>query len=154
MFCFDCTNRASFDNIKQWVQNAEQFANPEAMKVLVGCKSDRIDSRVVSADESYAFAKVADMTYLECSSKTGTGVEEIYNVIVKELVERCRCGHVVVPAATRWCWCLSSYFYFPTIVYYYAFISIYAHVNTKIISENVLLVAAYTSRDVFTIQVH
>ncbi len=58
------------------------------MKVLVSCKSDRADVRVVPSDEARAFAKSLDMKYIECSSKTGNGVEEIFRVVAKELFER------------------------------------------------------------------
>lgn len=86
--CFDTTNRISFHNVKQWLQEVERFANPSVVKILVGCKADNELHRAVTQDEAKALAKNLTMKYLECSAKTACGTDEIFCVLTKQLFEK------------------------------------------------------------------
>jgi GTPase SAR1 family protein len=51
---YDITDRESFDNVKQWLNEIDRFACPNVNKLLVGNKCDLESKRAVE----YAEAKV------------------------------------------------------------------------------------------------
>ena len=53
---YDVTNKETFDNVKQWIQEIARYANENVERLLVGNKSDLTTKKVV---ESSA-AKVRD----------------------------------------------------------------------------------------------
>jgi Ras-related protein Rab-1A len=59
---YDVTNRESFYNIKVWLNDAQQLASKESVKLLLGNKTDvdkyseRSKIRQVSFQEGYDFA--------------------------------------------------------------------------------------------------
>jgi len=76
--CFDVTNRASFDNVKHhWMHEVERYANdpPELVIALIGCKSDLVAHRQVSAEEAVALAHELQLCgYYETTSASGDSV--------------------------------------------------------------------------------
>jgi GTPase SAR1 family protein len=51
---YDVTDQDSFNNVKQWLNEIDRYANENVNKLLVGNKSDLTSKRVVE----YATAKV------------------------------------------------------------------------------------------------
>lgn len=49
--CYDVTDKASFVHVKQWLQEVYRYACEDVNKILVGCKCDLVDKRVVSQEE-------------------------------------------------------------------------------------------------------
>ena len=56
VFVYDVTNKPSFENIKNWIKDAESKANDFKI-IIVGNKIDLNDSREVSFEEGKNFAK-------------------------------------------------------------------------------------------------
>lgn len=83
VLCFDCTNRASFEHIKSWLAEVDRYAQPAVVKVLVALKSDLTNHRVVGYEEAKEFADALQIKYVEASSKTGAGVQEVFRVCAK-----------------------------------------------------------------------
>eukprot|EP00004_Rigifila_ramosa_P026967 TRINITY_DN857_c0_g1_i9.p1 TRINITY_DN857_c0_g1~~TRINITY_DN857_c0_g1_i9.p1 ORF type:complete len:251 (+),score=39.69 TRINITY_DN857_c0_g1_i9:30-755(+) len=78
---YDITDRASFDALGPWLERAREFA-PDALLVVVGCKADLGDQRVVQADEVSALVAAEGLAgYVECSAKTGAGVESMFKAV-------------------------------------------------------------------------
>ena len=53
VLAFDLTSRSSFDNLDSWIkqfEGLEELLN--APKVLVGCKKDLNDARVINKEEA------------------------------------------------------------------------------------------------------
>ena len=72
---FDVTEKQSFDDLKQWVE----FANDQAAGakiILFGNKIDLNEKRVVSSEDISKFAESMNLTVYEGSAKTGQGVRD------------------------------------------------------------------------------
>lgn len=80
MIMYDITNHESFKKAQAKIgelRKAEDF--PESAKImLVGCKSDLVDQRQVTAKEAQAYAKAQGLEFAETSAKTGAGVKEAF----------------------------------------------------------------------------
>merc|ERR1712066_987057 len=57
IFCYDVTNKSSFDNLKSWLEEVEVNCNrPDFVRMLVGNKIDRADERVISTEQGVMMA--------------------------------------------------------------------------------------------------
>lgn len=73
---FDVTSRTSFVQLPKWIDAVrEHVGNKEIVVCLIGTKCDLADARKVSRQEGEAFARERNLLYVECSSKTGEGVD-------------------------------------------------------------------------------
>ncbi len=96
---FDLTNRQSYDDIKKWYKELEDFIGDKEIRVvIVGNKSDLKNQRVVKYQEGVQIVKeLSDkqtfmLSYIETSALTGENVEDAfkliaYNYIVKSKKE-------------------------------------------------------------------
>ena len=88
---FDLTRYGTFKNLTNWLTifneiNDKENQNPST--ILVGSKLDLEGLRAISKDEANKFAKdYKFQEYIECSSKTGENVDEIFNKIAKLMVK-------------------------------------------------------------------
>ncbi|MHA1121535.1 MAG: Rab family GTPase [Candidatus Heimdallarchaeota archaeon] len=84
---YDITNRNSFNSLDYWLKQIRQNAG-EVPVVLAGNKVDISDQRKVSTEEAQTFAADKNLLYLETSAKTGVSVPDLFEGIVKVIVER------------------------------------------------------------------
>ena len=54
---YDVTDRDTFENVRQWMQEIDKFATDNVCKVIVGNKCDLDESRKVSTEEGEELAK-------------------------------------------------------------------------------------------------
>jgi len=89
-FCFvyDVTHRPSFESIKKWLDEANENTSSDnkVVMMLIANKIDLSFSRVVTKEESEAFAREHNMLYCETSAKTKEGIEKAFDAI---------CGYIV-----------------------------------------------------------
>ncbi|KAH8824411.1 P-loop containing nucleoside triphosphate hydrolase protein [Flagelloscypha sp. PMI_526] len=90
----------SFDNIQErWISELREFI-PKVPIIVVGCKKDLRDDerrlkelarhyqRPISFDEGLAIAlKIGAGQFLECSAKTGDGVDEVFETAARAAME-------------------------------------------------------------------
>lgn len=85
---FDVSNRKTFDNISQWLQQIkDQLQNPSL--VLFGNKADLEKEKwKVSTEEAKKYAQTKGLTYFETSAKTRQGINDGFDYIVNETYNR------------------------------------------------------------------
>ena len=91
IFMYDITRYPTFKNLDDWLEvfdetNKEHGQN--VSKILVGSKTDLKDNRGVSKDEATKYTENKGfLNYIECSSKSGENVEQVFKTIAKIMLE-------------------------------------------------------------------
>ncbi len=92
IFMFDITRYSTIKDIDDWLSIFEYFVSEKEMNIpiiMVGGKSDLEDKRSVQSEEAIELANKYKLSgYIECSSKTGENVEQIFETITKEMIEK------------------------------------------------------------------
>tara|TARA_Y100000389_G_scaffold199456_1_gene237872 strand:+ start:1103 stop:1741 length:639 start_codon:yes stop_codon:yes gene_type:complete len=78
---FDTTNYESFKKVEFWLEKFQLYTTEMAPKpfILVGSKSDMTLIREVTQEEATLKAQELECIYIECSSKNGTNIDEIFD---------------------------------------------------------------------------
>lgn len=93
---FDVTNRASFANVRQWVDEVRKYTALHLVVCLVGNKADLKAQRQVTPEEGASLAtSLGAIAYQETSARTGTGVLDAFRAIAREAP---RLAHPAAPA--------------------------------------------------------
>lgn len=88
MVVYDCTDRASFDNLKQWMEEIARYGSQEVSRLLIGNKCDLAEKKQVSEGEGRELADSLKVNFLETSAKTGLRVEEAFQQMAAEIKNR------------------------------------------------------------------
>lgn len=92
IFMFDITRYVTFENLSNWItvfKSANETHNQDVPALLVGSKTDLKGLRTVPVKEAEKFARDNDFSdYIECSSKNGENVEELFRAITKIMMEK------------------------------------------------------------------
>lgn len=90
IFMFDITRYTSLENFDDWlyVFKNHNRENKEIPVLLVGGKSDLEDHRVVVKNDVLDLAQAyGDFEYIECSSKTGDNVEDVFTLLTRNILK-------------------------------------------------------------------
>lgn len=85
LLIYDVTSLESFKNIPQWIEDIEENAPRNTIKVLVANKVDMVNHRVVDEESGRSLAAKYSMKYFELSAKDQTGVVEVFDYIAKKV---------------------------------------------------------------------
>ncbi len=86
ILCYDVSNPISFKNLKRWVSELEENLGKKVPVLLVGNKVD-LENRV-SIDQAIAYAKKNNFLFVECSAKTGQGINEAFKQLAIEIYKK------------------------------------------------------------------
>ena len=78
---FDVSNKQTFTNIDKWIEDVRKERGTEAIIIIVGNKTDKVEERVVTPEEANDKAKEHSCAYVETSAKTGQNVQGLFNKI-------------------------------------------------------------------------
>lgn len=84
---YDITDRNSFDNINNWLNEIKKHAGPSVVKYLVGNKCDLEEERVVSKKEAKEFADNLGISWMETSAKERINIDDSFMGLTKEIYE-------------------------------------------------------------------
>ena len=76
---FDLTDRKSFDDLNQWLNDIHALCDPNAVVTLIGNKLDLTDQRTITSSEAEAFAQLHQLVYLETSALGGDNIQEAFH---------------------------------------------------------------------------
>lgn len=82
---FDLTDRKSFEDLNQWLNDVHSLCDPNAVVTLIGNKSDLIGQRAITQSEAEAFASMHTLSYLETSALGGDNVQEAFQRTAAEV---------------------------------------------------------------------
>ncbi|KIJ67170.1 hypothetical protein HYDPIDRAFT_126984 [Hydnomerulius pinastri MD-312] len=84
---YDVANRETFDALPKWFTEIDTYVSSKVPKIIVGNKLDKEHSRQVPTPEGSAFARAQSALFLEASAKTSVGVREVFEDLVKRILE-------------------------------------------------------------------
>jgi Ras-related protein Rab-1A len=85
---FALDSRESFMNVPNWYDEATRLSLDDTKVILVGCKSDL--PWAVREDEIKQMADDYEMPWALCSARTGEGIEEVFNMLIRESADTMR----------------------------------------------------------------
>jgi small GTP-binding protein len=89
---YDITYDKSLYNLEGWIEKYKEYAETlDVPMILVGCKAEIDETRLVSKDEALEFAKKHDLQIddiIECSAKTGENIKLVFVTIAKKIIEK------------------------------------------------------------------
>ena len=84
---YDITDRGSFNNINNWMEQIESFIGKEVKCILFGNKNDLENKRDVQIEEGKELAKKYNCPFFETSAKEGNNIEEGFKEIIMEIIK-------------------------------------------------------------------
>ncbi|XP_006893941.1 PREDICTED: ras-related protein Rab-26 [Elephantulus edwardii] len=88
LLLYDVTNKASFDNIQDWLSEIQEHAQHDVVLMLLGNKVDSTQEHEVKREDGEKLAKEYGLPFMETSAKTGLNVDLAFMAIAKELKQR------------------------------------------------------------------
>ncbi|XP_051146760.1 ras-related protein RABD1 isoform X2 [Andrographis paniculata] len=85
---YDVTEMESFNNVKQWLNEIDRYANDSVCKLLVGNKCDLVEEKVVDTQTAKAFADEQGIPFLETSAKDAINVEQAFLTMAGEIKKK------------------------------------------------------------------
>jgi len=88
LLVYDITRRESFEHVTNWLQEAQNSADPDLVLTLVGNKCDRSKDRQVAYDEGHIFAQQNGLSFVETSAVTGHMVDDAFTITAGQVDKR------------------------------------------------------------------
>ena len=86
---YDVTNMQTYENVKNWISQIKEEANPNVIIYLVGNKIDvPDDQRLVKPEDGQKIADEFNLPFNEASAKDGTNVNEIFQELLEQIDEK------------------------------------------------------------------
>jgi len=84
---YDVTNRNSFNHVRDWLKEVDEYANEDTCKLLIGNKDDCPD-KVVDSGTGQNFAEELGIPFIETSARTAQNVETAFTRMAEQLIRQ------------------------------------------------------------------
>ena len=90
IICYDISSYKSFEDAKFWIKELEKHViDRPVIKILVGTKNDLDeDLRKIKYENGKNYAESLGIQFIETSSKNNTNINELFNNLSSELLEK------------------------------------------------------------------
>ncbi|XP_076453615.1 ras-related protein Rab-37-like isoform X7 [Babylonia areolata] len=85
LLLYDVTNKASFDNIRAWLAEINEYAQEDVVIMLLGNKCDSTSERVIRKEDGERLAREYGVAFMETSAKTGVNVDLAFMAVARDL---------------------------------------------------------------------
>ena len=82
------TNRKSFNDIAQWIEDLREYGDKDTTIIIAGNKSDLEDKKIISFEEASELAKKFKVDYVEVSAKTGLNVKILFELLCNYMIKK------------------------------------------------------------------
>ncbi|XP_027500952.1 ras-related protein Rab-39B-like [Corapipo altera] len=97
LLLFDITNRRSFQNVHEWLEETKVHVQPyQIVFVLVGHKCDLDTQRQVTRHEAEKLAAAYGMKYIETSARDAINVEKAFTDLTRDIYELVKRGDISI----------------------------------------------------------
>ena len=88
IICCDSTNKESFYNIKNWIDEISKYTDKDVDKLILMNKCDLTEERQIDKNEISKFEKENGIKIMEVSAKTGNGIDKAFEYIIEKLIDK------------------------------------------------------------------
>ena len=94
LLVFDITKRQSFLHLQSWLEEVRRQGTDNMSVLVVGNKTDLVDSREVTREEAELFASNNGLRYVETSAKTASNVDAAFLSSAEEIYQKMKRGEI------------------------------------------------------------
>ena len=84
---YDITKKATFDNIDKWISDLKLNGDKNICIVILGNKSDLVDSREVSTNDGIKKAEMFKTAFLETSALNGDNIHKAFEELIEQIYQ-------------------------------------------------------------------
>ncbi|XP_014670471.1 PREDICTED: ras-related protein Rab-37-like [Priapulus caudatus] len=88
LLLYDVTNRHSFDNIRAWLSEINEYAQEDVVIMLIGNKCDVTSERLIRKEDGEKLARDHGVPFMETSAKSGVNVDLAFMAVARDLKSR------------------------------------------------------------------
>ena len=88
IICCDSTNKESFYNINNWIDEISKYTDKDVDKLVLMNKCDLVEDRQIDKNEISKFEKENGIKIMEVSAKTGNGIDKAFEYIIERLIDK------------------------------------------------------------------
>ena len=80
--------KRSLEGAKDWIVRSKDLLEKDCVVAIVGSKSDMNEVRVIQKEDVDKYCKELDYPFIECSSKTGENIHELFEIVVNKRLQK------------------------------------------------------------------
>ena len=90
LICYDVGQARTFDSISYWAEQMDKNCNKPRDEYVLACAGNKCDledsKKQVPLSQASAKSKELGMIFHETSAKSGTGVDDLFNDLIREII--------------------------------------------------------------------
>ena len=97
MIVYDITDRQSFEQVKEWMEEIDNYAQKNVNVLLIGNKNDLRDKRKISFKEGENFAAKNNIRFMETSAKEALNITLAFRTLALDVMAKFEAGELDHP---------------------------------------------------------